>query len=812
MIAWEVGGTMRILVVDDHELVRKGIRSVLAAEPSLMVCGEASNGRDAVEQAHALRPDIIVMDISMPVMNGLEATRRIKRLVPKTAIVIVSQHQDSEMFRQAFDAGAKAYVVKSSISSDLLEAIAKVSRDENYIKRIDPSDSNDTLDTQEVLQRNEALEKTIRENEKRFREMLDALPVAIYTTDAEGRLTYFNPAAIKFSGREPELGSDQWCVTWKLLYSDGKPMRHEDCPMALAIKEGRLIDGVEAMAERPDGTRIWFTPYPRLLHDDAGATVGGINMLLDITERKRSEQSNGLLAAIVDSSDDAVISKNLDGMITSWNRSAEQMFGYTAQEAIGQHITLIIPVRRRDEERMILERIKRGEQINHFETVRMRKDGTEFDISVTISPVKDAGGRIVGASKVARDISERIQSERALRESEERFRAIVETTPECVKLVTFEGTLLHMNPPGLAMVGADGAEMVVGKSVYDLIAAHDRDRFRAFNERICLGERDSLEFDMVGLNGQSHHMQTHAAPLTLADGNVVQLGVTRDITEQKLNEEQLKMSQERLRELADGLESEVSIRTKELEERNAEVVQQADQLRELSNRLVQSQDEERRRIARELHDSAGQVVAALGMSLANLNRYVGHNPLIGKAVEDSQEIVQQLTREIRTMSYLLHPPLLDENGLSSAIRWYIQGVRERSGLNIELSISENFGRLVADMELTVFRIVQECLTNIHRHSKSKTTAILLSRNPDSVFLEIKDEGGGIPPEKLAWIRSQRSGVGITGMRERVRHFGGVLDIQSSSGGTIVSVTLPCPRTETLERETVPQATNTMAST
>jgi PAS domain S-box-containing protein len=803
---------MRILIVDDHELVRKGIRSVLAEEPTLTICGEASNGHDAVEQARALCPDIIVMDISMPVMNGLEATRKIKRLVPKAAIVIVSQHQDSEMFRQALDAGAKAYVVKSSISNDLLEAIAKVSRDGNDIKHIEPSDSNHTLDTQEVLQRNEFLEKTIRENEERFREMLDALPVAIYTTDAKGRLTYFNPAAIKFSGREPELGSDQWCVTWKLFYSDGKPMRHEDCPMALAIKEGRIVNDVEAMAERPDGTRVWFTPYPSLLHDDSGAIVGGINMLLDITERKRSEQAKGLLASIVDFSDDAIISKNLDGIITSWNSSAEKMFGYTAQEAIGRHITLIIPADRQDEEKMILERIKRGEQVDHFETVRMRKDSTEFDISVTISPVKDAGGQIVGASKVARDISERKQTERALRESEERFRAIVETTPECVKVVTNEGTLLHMNASGLVMVGADSAEMVVGKSVYDLIAAHDRERFRAFNERICLGERGSLQFDIVGLNGVSHHMETYAAPLRLADSRVVQLAVTRDITRQKQNEEELRSSEERLRVLACQLENQVLIRTQELERRNTEVFQQAEQLRELSNRLMQSQDDERRRIARNLHDSAGQVITALGMSLSTLLEYTGRDPKVSSVIEDSQDMLHELTTEIRTLSYLLHPPLLEENGLVGAIHWYIKGINERSGLNIRLDISNDFDRIASEMELTIFRIVQECLTNIHRHSGSKTASIRLLRKPDAVLLQITDEGKGIPSDKLDWIQTQRSGVGITGMRERIRHLRGVFDIQSSGKGTIVSVTLPCPRAATLERETVLQATNTMAST
>ena len=398
--------------------------------------------------------------------------------------------------------------------------------------------------------------------------MFDLLPVAIYTTDAEGRLTYFNPAAVQFSGRVPELGTDQWCVSWKLFHSDGTTMRHDECPMALAIKEGRIIDGIEAIAERPDGKRVWFTPYPRPLHDAEGRIVGGINMLLDITERKKAERATGLLAAIVGCSDDAIVSKSLDGVITSWNNGAERIFGYTAGEAIGQHITLIIPQDKRDEETGILERLRRGERIEHFETVRVRKDGTLLDISLTISPVRDAAGRIVGASKVARDVTKQKQVDRALRESEERFRAIVETTPECVKLVAHDGTLLHMNLSGLKMVGADCADMVIGKNVYDLIDSKDRDRFRAFNERICRGEKGSLEFDIVGLRGVRRHMETHATPLRNADGTVAQLAVSRDITRRKQAEEAIKE-------------------------------------KELSARLLKLQDEERRRIARELHDGVG---------------------------------------------------------------------------------------------------------------------------------------------------------------------------------------------------------------
>jgi PAS domain S-box-containing protein len=252
-----------------------------------------------------------------------------------------------------------------------------------------------------------------------FREMIDALPAAIYTTDAKGKITHFNPACVEFSGRTPEIGTDHWCVTWKLYYPDGRPMPHDQCPMAIALKEGVAIRGSEAIAERPDGTRIWFMPYPTPLFDDAGEITGGINMLVDITERKNAESDGAYLAAIVESSDDAIVTKGLDGIITTWNASAERLFGYSAPEAIGKSITMIIPLDRLDEEPQIIERIRRGDRVDHFETQRVRKDGKLLDISLTISPVKDRAGRIVGASKVARDITDRKRAEQQLRQAKQ---------------------------------------------------------------------------------------------------------------------------------------------------------------------------------------------------------------------------------------------------------------------------------------------------------------------------------------------------------------------------------------------------------
>ena len=808
-----------------------------------------------------------------------------------------------------------------------------------------------------------------------------------------------------------KLGNNEWetSESWKAIET--------------ILSDHTEFAPTEIEGEFPGVGRRTIVLEVRELNREGNALI--LVTLHDVSERKDAQRTTSLLAAIVDHSEDAIISKKLDGTLTTWNKSAERLFGYTAEEAIGQHITLIVPWERRSEEEDILRRLARGERVNHFETVRKRKDGTNLDVSLTISPIRDAAGRVIGASNVARDISERKRVERALaeqarlldlsndailvrdaddritywnraanelygftreeamgrvthellrtqfpaaldkineqlhrderwtgqlvhtrkdgakvivnsrwvldrkangdtwciletnnditqqqrtesalRESEERFRAIVETTPECVKLVSADGTLLHMNSPGLCMVGAHSTDEVVGKSVYDLIAPGDRDRFKAFNESICQGEQGSLQFDIVGLGGKRRQMETHAAPLRNPDGTIVHLAVSSDISERKQGEELLRRSEERFRalvtassdvvyrmnpdwsemrhldgrgfiadtdkprkdwldeyihpddqplvlrtireavraksmfelehrvrrtdgtlgwtysravplldaggeivewfgaasdvtnrreaeeryrKLAQTLDGEVRARTRELEE-------QSTQVRELSRRLLKSQDEERRHIARELHDSAGQTLTVLGISLAQLAQKAGRNaPELAIDAEQIQETVQQLHREIRTTSYLLHPPLLDENGLYSAVSWYVQGLTERSGLQVHLDMSNEFGRLPRDMELVVFRLVQECLTNIHRHSESKTASIRIARESNQITVAIRDQGKGISRVRLAEIQSGLSGVGIRGMRERLSQFDGTMNIESDSSGTCILATIPVAR-------------------
>ncbi|MHB8883776.1 MAG: PAS domain S-box protein [Methylovirgula sp.] len=240
---------------------------------------------------------------------------------------------------------------------------------------------------------------------------LRALPVAIYTTDAAGRITFFNDAAAELWGQRPELGKDEFCGSWKLYWPDGTRMEHAACPMAMALREKRVIREVTIIAERPDGTRLQVLPYPTPLFDASGVLTGAVNILIDLTERQEAEAAAQRLAAIVESSDDAILAKNLDGIIMSWNEGAERLFGYSAEEAIGQPVTLLIPPERHDEEPDILGRLRRGERIEHYDTIRQRKDGTLIEISLTVSPIRNAAGKIIGASKIARDITERRRAE-----------------------------------------------------------------------------------------------------------------------------------------------------------------------------------------------------------------------------------------------------------------------------------------------------------------------------------------------------------------------------------------------------------------
>jgi signal transduction histidine kinase len=252
-------------------------------------------------------------------------------------------------------------------------------------------------------------------------------------------------------------------------------------------------------------------------------------------------------------------------------------------------------------------------------------------------------------------------------------------------------------------------------------------------------------------------------------------------TEARKQAAEAEQARQQLKQINENLESRVRLRNAQLELERLDV-------QNLSSQLLQAQDEERRRISRELHDSTGQLLVALTINLDRLKEEVDTPGFNAAAlIKDTTTLVDEMSRQIRTMSYLLHPPLLDEAGLVSAVQWYVEGFAARSTVEVTLDLSPKLGRLPQDMEITLFRLIQESLTNIHRHSGSKTARISLMKNDQEVSLEITDQGKGFVATSEHRVRR---GVGILGMKERVRRFGGTLDLLSGSDGTTVRAKLP----------------------
>jgi len=584
--------------------------------------------------------------------------------------------------------------------------------------------------------------------------LIELFPMAAYAVRApDGVIAWFNSRAAELWGRAPVVGDtdERFCGAYKLYHADGTYMAHSDTPVALALKTGASIHEEEVIIEKPDLSRVTVSVHIDPIRDKDGAIVGVVNFFHDTRERKQAEQTTGLLAAIVESSDDAIIGQNLDGIITSWNTGAERIFGFAAREAIGQHILIIVPSDRWEEEARILEQLKRGERVEHFETVRKHKDGAKLDIALTISPLRDATGRLVGSSKVARDITRRKQAERAL---EEQAR-LLNLTTDAVFVRDAADRVTFWNKAASDLYGYTPEE-ALGRVTHELLRTEFPSPLESIKAQLCRDGRWTGELLHKRKDGTQVIVGSRWALDPDAYGNPrTVLETNSDITKQKQAE-------------------------------------QARREAELSAHLLRAQDEERRRIARELHDGMGQLLAAISMNVSQVEKEKAKlSPATARCVEDNLSLIGQASAEIRTMSYLLHPPLLEEVGLQSALTWYIDGFTERSKIKVALDLDSDLGRLAKDYELSLFRIAQECLTNIHCHSGSFTALVQLSRTSEEIALEVTDEGRGISQEiQLKLTSGANAGVGFRGMQERVRLVGGTLTVHSNGNGTSVRVVLP----------------------
>ena len=750
---------MRVLVVDDHEVVRRGVISLLSGYPNCEVCGQAVDGGDAIDKARELKPDIIIMDVSMPTLNGLEATRIVRSVLPSCEVIVLSQHDSPEMARQAFRAGARGYVIKSSVSQNLVAALEKVSRHESFF---DPAVSEIArpLDVQEILQRSTALEQALHESEQVYRSTFELAAVGVAHVSPEGRWMRVNRKVCEILGYTEE----------EILRLTFQEITHrDDLAIDLAetekVRTGELPTfSMEKRYIRKDKSIVWANLTVSAARDSSGRMKHFISVIEDITERREAEAVRARLAAIVESSHDAIVSKDLNGIITSWNGGAARIFGYTAEEAVGRPIAIIIPQELLSEENEIIQRLRDGQRIEHYETVRSTKLGIKIDVSLTISPIRDAKGRVIGASKIARDITDAKRVEAALRDSQTQLALALEASRTAIfdwDVIEKRGTwnpqmetIYGFIPTGKFISAEEWRSLFHPDDVQRLV-----DEFNRF-----LKDQDQFQFEYRAIrpDGEVRWILSHGRIVRNPDGDAIRMiGTHTDITDRKQYEE-------------------------------------AEKIREITGKLLHAQDAERRRIARELHDSAGQIVAALQMTLIPMEMEAEKlGAEFSKGIRESLEFLQQLSGELRTVSYLLHPPLLDEAGLPSALRWYIEGFAERSKIDVELDIDPGLGRLSQDLEMTIFRVIQECLTNIHRHSGSKQAKIRVVGAQNEVRLDVRDYGKGIPASGRNGSSQVQMGVGIQGMRERIRQLNGRFEIKSHSDGTTVSARLP------VVKETVP---------
>jgi PAS domain S-box-containing protein len=450
---------MRVLVVDDHEFVRRGVRSLLLSQSNYEVCGEAVDGQDALEKARELKPDVIVMDVSMPKLNGLEATRLIRSMLPDSEVLILSQHESSQMLKEAVKAGARGYVVKSSISKDLLTALADVGQHKPFFDASIPEGANRSghIDAQEVLQRSAALEQALRESEELYRSTFDLAAVGIAHVSPDGQWLRVNKKLCKIVGySEEEL--------FEMRFQD---ITHPDdlgtdVAEAEKVRTGALDTySTEKRYIRKDGALVWVNLTVSGARHPSGELKHFISVVEDITERKAAEEaqraSEARLELALDASNTALFEWDIEKQTGEWNPQMAAIYAFqpeseciTAEEWSGLFHSEDVNRLRADAERFLADTCKK--QFD-FEFRTSKPDGETKWIRSHGRIVRDVNGKAVRLIGTHTDITDRKRVEQALRESEQRYRTVTDASPVMVWMSGTDRLCYYFNKGWLDFVG-----------------------------------------------------------------------------------------------------------------------------------------------------------------------------------------------------------------------------------------------------------------------------------------------------------------------------------------------------------------------
>jgi len=486
----------------------------------------------------------------------------------------------------------------------------------------------------------------------------------------------------------------------------------------------------------------------------------------EAAERRRIEEalraSEARYRAVVESQTDLICRYLPDTTLTFVNEAYCRYFGRTRAELLGRPFLELIPEPSRAAAREHVESLVRRPRVVVYEHEALLPDGSVGWQQWTDHVVVDARGNVLELQGIGRDVTERRRAEEALRSAQYLLQSTIDALTAHVAILDECSNILAVNAAWRRFARRQTRRPAVGVVGASYLAACDA---AARNGSLAAGET-AAGVRAVLAGTQETFCQVYGRP----DGDRLawfQLRVTR-------------FSQGGTLRLVVAREDVTDLKQAEA------------QLEQLASRLLRLQDEERRRIARELHDGMGQNLFALTMSLARLQALASDQaPEFQQLLAESSALAEQSLQDTRTLSYLLHPPLLDEMGLVPALQWYVEGFGARSGIRVALVAGEEIGRLPTDVETALFRVVQESLTNIHRHSGSATAHVRLTRDARRVLLQVQDQGSGITASPRGSVGNLSSlGVGIPGMRQRLRQLGGRLDVRSAGGGTTITATVP----------------------
>lgn len=480
-----------------------------------------------------------------------------------------------------------------------------------------------------------------------------------------------------------------------------------------------------------------------------GAAERMLGMAVDVTHRKQAEEVQRRHDAIVEFSDDAIISEDLDGVIRSWNRGAQRLFGFSKEEAIGKPIGIVIPDELQAEENDILARLTAGQPVEHYETVHITKQKEKIDVSLTVSPICNSAGRVVGASRIARDITERRRAEDSLRESEERFRLVANAAPVMIWMSGRDKLCTYFNEPWLKFTGRS-IEAELGNGWADSVHPDDLQAcWESYAQAFDRQEPFNIEYRLRRHDGEYRWVfDTGVARFSPYGSFAGYIGSCIDVSDRKLAEEALSS---------------------------------------VSRRLIEAHEEERTRIARELHDDINQRIALLAVNLERLKQDLLAGVQTGGRIDEVHEQLANLGSDVQSLSHRLHSSKLDNLGLAAAAAGFCREFSDRQKVQIDFHAVDVPKRLPQEISLCLFRVLQEGLQNAVKHSRSRQFQVWLGGASHEISLSVSDSGVGFNPEAAF----QGQGIGLTSMKERLKLVGGEFSVDSQLDcGTTIHARVP----------------------